>query len=299
MESPQILEQLNNSKGFPTEAVLAARADKDAMIPVFIKAFEDFVSSGRTPHANALFLAFHLLGEWRAKSAYRTLAGFLRIRHDILDEILGDAITVTAHRVMAAVFDGDPQPLLDIIYDEAADEFIRSRMIDTIAMLAMRGDLSRDWLKQFLRDCYDRLQPQQDCFVWHGWQQAIAWAGFVDLKPLVEQAFARKSIDTTWLSFEDFAGDLQHTIDHPGAEPLFRDNLTSFNDTIEELSTWDGFKPKSQAKKTKKKKPFPGGSLSFHDPQRNPFEKVGRNDPCPCGSGKKFKKCCLNVGLAG
>jgi hypothetical protein len=23
-------------------------------------------------------------------------------------------------------------------------------------------------------------------------------------------------------------------------------------------------------------------------------EKVGRNDPCPCGSGKKFKKCCMN-----
>jgi preprotein translocase subunit SecA len=23
---------------------------------------------------------------------------------------------------------------------------------------------------------------------------------------------------------------------------------------------------------------------------------VGRNDPCPCGSGKKFKKCCLSRG---
>jgi len=22
------------------------------------------------------------------------------------------------------------------------------------------------------------------------------------------------------------------------------------------------------------------------------MKKVGRNDPCPCGSGKKFKKCC-------
>ena len=21
--------------------------------------------------------------------------------------------------------------------------------------------------------------------------------------------------------------------------------------------------------------------------------KLGRNDPCPCGSGKKYKKCCL------
>jgi len=25
---------------------------------------------------------------------------------------------------------------------------------------------------------------------------------------------------------------------------------------------------------------------------RREEEKVGRNDPCPCGSGKKYKKCC-------
>lgn len=32
-----------------------------------------------------------------------------------------------------------------------------------------------------------------------------------------------------------------------------------------------------------------------HAPQ-SPFvagAKVGRNDPCPCGSGKKHKKCCM------
>src|SRR6266850_1157957 len=28
-------------------------------------------------------------------------------------------------------------------------------------------------------------------------------------------------------------------------------------------------------------------------PAVNPFKGIGRNDPCPCGSGKKFKKCCL------
>ncbi len=28
-----------------------------------------------------------------------------------------------------------------------------------------------------------------------------------------------------------------------------------------------------------------------HDPVRNPLKDVGRNDPCPCGSQKKFKKC--------
>jgi uncharacterized protein YecA (UPF0149 family) len=25
-------------------------------------------------------------------------------------------------------------------------------------------------------------------------------------------------------------------------------------------------------------------------------EKLGRNDPCPCGSGKRFKRCCLHSG---
>jgi len=28
------------------------------------------------------------------------------------------------------------------------------------------------------------------------------------------------------------------------------------------------------------------------EPIRNMGHKVGRNDPCPCGSGKKFKNCC-------
>ena len=25
------------------------------------------------------------------------------------------------------------------------------------------------------------------------------------------------------------------------------------------------------------------------------FSKLGRNDKCACGSGKKFKKCCINI----
>ena len=28
-------------------------------------------------------------------------------------------------------------------------------------------------------------------------------------------------------------------------------------------------------------------------PVRSAHPKVGRNDPCPCGSGKKYKNCCL------
>lgn len=27
----------------------------------------------------------------------------------------------------------------------------------------------------------------------------------------------------------------------------------------------------------------------------NPETKIGRNDQCPCGSGRKFKRCCMRL----
>ena len=33
-----------------------------------------------------------------------------------------------------------------------------------------------------------------------------------------------------------------------------------------------------------------------HTQKVRKFDKIGRNDPCPCGSGKKYKNCCLSSG---
>jgi SEC-C motif domain protein len=38
---------------------------------------------------------------------------------------------------------------------------------------------------------------------------------------------------------------------------------------------------------------FIDGKIFGPEPERREDPKVGRNDPCPCGSGKKFKKCCI------
>jgi len=35
-----------------------------------------------------------------------------------------------------------------------------------------------------------------------------------------------------------------------------------------------------------------GSEPAAAEPIRNVGRKVGRNDPCPCGSGRKFKNCC-------
>ncbi|MFI5330952.1 MAG: SEC-C metal-binding domain-containing protein, partial [Desulfobaccales bacterium] len=37
---------------------------------------------------------------------------------------------------------------------------------------------------------------------------------------------------------------------------------------------------------------FSHGDSGPAQPQQRQQKKTGRNDPCPCGSGKKYKKCC-------
>jgi uncharacterized protein len=36
-------------------------------------------------------------------------------------------------------------------------------------------------------------------------------------------------------------------------------------------------------------------ATAFKSEPRRTVSKVGRNEPCPCGSGKKYKKCCGGV----
>jgi uncharacterized protein YchJ len=49
------------------------------------------------------------------------------------------------------------------------------------------------------------------------------------------------------------------------------------------LDEWDGIMSKEERADIKKQ--FTIDHTAVRD-------KVGRNDPCPCGSGKKYKKCC-------
>ena len=48
----------------------------------------------------------------------------------------------------------------------------------------------------------------------------------------------------------------------------------------------------TKIKDKKKLKFFNSDNFTLEQLER---KKVGRNEVCPCGSGKKFKKCCLDI----
>jgi hypothetical protein len=240
-DAGKTLHQLTYAEGLPTEALKAASDQRVEMVPLFVQEIQHFLSldPGARAKSTPLFFIFHLLGEWREKSAYRPLARLLRLPRRDVDAIFGDGITTTSHRVMAAVFDGDPQPLYDIILDPKAEEFIRAGLCEALAVVTLRGELDRAVAGQFLREAFIEMRPQAECYVWVGWQSAIAMLGMSDLKLLVKKAFDRGFIDRHVLGFDHFEEDLRRGIDHPG-EPRLPDDRDStlFGDTVEELSGW-------------------------------------------------------------
>jgi preprotein translocase subunit SecA len=106
--------------------------------------------------------------------------------------------------------------------------------------------------------------------------------------PLVDAAYREGRLPEGWIDRSEFNEDLAGAERTPDDIERFtqsnlgyiEDVLVSLEwvpddeDTFDEEGPWSDFE-------------YPG------EPVRNPLRHVGRNDPCPCGSGKKFKKCCV------
>jgi hypothetical protein len=299
MAPDDILAELAADRPFPFAAVEAARADRATMVPLFIAQIEKCIAGTASEiEQRGIFLIFHLLGEWREKASYRPLASLLRLPSEKCDTLLNYAVTETGHRVMAAVFDGDPQPLYDVILDPAADEFARSKMCEVLAMAALRGELPCQEAARFLNSSHGQLKAEPHSEhgnqVWYGWQSAIAALGLRELEPLVKQEFESGRIEEMWLRYHDFAKDLAAGIaNQRDPKASFPDEMfgTLFGDTVEELSGDYAHGPDEELDSV-----FRDVASSL--PAVNPYKGVGRNDPCPCGSGKKFKRCCLDSGAA-
>lgn len=67
-------------------------------------------------------------------------------------------------------------------------------------------------------------------------------------------------------------------------EKLYYNMVGAKAEWLYDLPQWDALLPEEDRKKLYKEQ-----KLS-HTVIRD--KKIGRNDPCPCGSGKKYKKCC-------
>jgi hypothetical protein len=298
MTPAEIMAALEANGPLPRDALEAAGQSRDAMVPVFL----DYIGKLQTAKIDdlegmdAFVFIFFLLAEWRETRAYRPLANLLRHDPEFLDALLGDSITEASARVMAGVFDGDLQPLFDVLLDDDADGFVRGEMFDTLVIVALENPDLRPGITQFLIDFFDLTGTVTGEEVWWAWAECIAALGLANMETAVRAVFDSGLITPDHSRFEDFTQRLQATVD-AGRPDWFTgiSSNTLITDTIAELEPWYCFSPEYLAKKAAGRLNVVSSLMPRSgDPFNGVFTgKIGRNDPCPCGSGKKFKKCCL------
>ncbi len=84
-------------------------------------------------------------------------------------------------------------------------------------------------------------------------------------------------------NLDDITEDSEITLDID-TEKLYMNMVNCNAEWLYTLPQWDAIYDKETQKELYRKE------KSSHTVIKAP--KVGRNDPCPCGSGKKYKKCC-------
>lgn len=286
-----LVAALANAKGFPSRDIAACRARRDEAIPVFLGILKQAVEGDlllEWEEGEALFLIIHLLGEFEERAAFAPLTMLLHSDPEYVEDILGDAITATIPGVLIRTFDGNHGALEGIIEAPLLDEYVRSAAFDAWVYLAVEGRIDRDHAHAFIRACASRLQPRDGCFVWVTWMDAVAYLGLTDLHDEVRQACADGRIDPTHTLFRDFETLVAEVAASDTLTGLLeRHGVHPFTDAIAEFSKWSGFS--EQDRRDRRREDI---EARMADMVINPHRHVGRNDPCPCGSGKKFKKCC-------
>jgi hypothetical protein len=233
------------------------------------------------------FRSLYLLGGARQSEAFQPLLRLLRRPQREVDELLGDTITEALAKIAAGAFDNDVDALFGAITDGTIFEYTRKALLGAATFLTWEGRIDRDRMHRFLERFYqDRLAADGD-YVWIGWLEAIALLGLRDLAPLVHRAWDEGIIPPGVFDRRHFDQDLAAAERAPGdVSRLERANLGYIEDVLQALQ----------------ESPLSGileglGDQGAYEapitPVINPMRRVGRNDPCPCGSGKKAKKCCL------
>ncbi len=289
MSNEEILAAFVRPDAFPEEAIGLADERRAEIAPLLVAEIEGS-AAGLGADIEGLYyrtdIACHLLAEWRDTRGFKPLLSLLASPHR---EMLGDTITESVSSLLARLFDGDIAALQSLILDQSAGEYVRDAAFGAYVLLVQEGVVTRTDAHAFLL-AFFASEPHRTSFAWNGWIDAVAQLLFEDLVPQVKELFEEEALDEIWLDYEDFEAMLQEARSSPG-EP----SQLAYRSPVEEMRRWRYANAEDDGELDLDDEEINDLILSRFDasPAVNPYKDIGRNDPCPCGSGKKFKKCCL------
>jgi hypothetical protein len=314
-----LLQTLAAAEDVPRDAIIACMHSIPEVAPELLAAI---ARAGDAPVAsqselNLVYYGVYILATAREARLQAPLLRLFLLPDEELEELLGEDYVIMVPQIAIGSFDGNAEALFDLLCNARVNPFVRMPLAGAVAHLTWLGRIAPEATRAFLhRFDTDRSIPDGD-LGWNGWETIIEMLGWQEFAPLVEAAYADGRLDTGVSELSIFRESLAEAAEAaPDDGSRFEAEGYGYIDDVlkaivdpapllgEPRYPLGDDDPDDELGDDPDEEP---GQVIEHEPienlthwapdaqgtRRNPMRHVGRNDPCPCGSGKKYKRCCL------
>jgi len=272
----------------PRESVIR---DMKKILIDSIARFDYFNKNSNIALPDASIHALCILSVMKAEESLDTLFTVLRQNKDYYEMWYGDILTEDFWQFIYAIGQNSLDRLKDFVLEPNRYTFVRSEISKAVMQIALHQEERREevikWYEEVLQYMLDHRNDDRvfDHDVYSMWMDDLIDLLEREELPIVKRLYDEDLItDAHSQSFIEIKKML-------ATPPLDykRDVFTSIDQYYDLWEKWTGdnnveendFTPAFKTPFTEKK------AIT-----NTITSKTGRNDPCPCGSGKKYKKCC-------
>lgn len=236
--------------------------------------------------------AFFLLGELRASESLNSIFEVLSQSNEYLELYFGDFLTEVLWEPMLKIAGNNLDACKAFMFRPGIQLYARGAFVTMAGQVALQQpERKKEVLKWFSELLEFYLSCSLDENIVDSELMAFIICDLIyiegeELMPLIESAFDKNIVSTM------ICGSLSEIKEVFQDPPMYnyKKDMHSMIDRYEVItSTWDIYDEEEgysdfgyDDQYTSKPKPIVVD------------RKIGRNEPCTCGSGKKYKKCCLN-----
>jgi hypothetical protein len=292
----------------PVRAIQEAQRRGTEMVPHLIDLIRkatEAARAGNAPKGNGHLFALYLLTEFRAKEALAPIVEAVSLPGEGPFDLFGDSITEDLNRVLAVLAVDEPGLIDTLVADRSLNEYVRWQAARTYLHWVRDGRLTRQEAVRRLRDHLRKATENGDYETVSGLVSELVSYSPRECRDEIEEAFRQGLVDEAMVGSKTVSRSLTE------GESWFHQALqccrpADIEDTVAELKNWACFQETDPPRTTPRLHATPSaveddardyrfdriGAWQTEPSGRQDNRHVGRNAPCPCGSGKKYKKCC-------
>jgi len=321
-ESDRIMARLRSHGGIlPEPEIIEARRHRDWFISLLLQETQAEIDlhaeHGRVEDEedNSIpFFSFYLFSEWQVRESVPLILQGLHLPRKGPFDLFGDAIHEHLHRYLAQFLADDLPRIDDLVRNPDGNPYVRWVAANSYQYLVRDKVISvaeavvhLDRLFNEIKIIDEHGDPESEhpYEVSSGIATTIAGIGGASQSILSQHDEEWAFVDQFFVSRNEFVAIPAGDDDTELSSQLLRLPPTCVEDTVEELRRWVSFKttekrpqqppaprPRDRVRPPSRARPQPKVTQPPVD-QVASSTRVPRNAKCPCGSGKKFKQCCL------